>query len=204
MKKEQLTALGITEEQAEKIVKLHDDEINGAFIPKHRFDTINGEKKKLEEDLKSRDKQLEDLKKSEGDVETLKKQIETLQADNKKAADEHKAEMEKLKMDGVIETTLASAGAKNIKAIRALFDEANFKLQPDGTVFGLSDALANVQKSDPYLFEDKNNKDTNTPGMKGFKPEGGEPSGGNVDFSKMSTDELCAYLEANPGAKLPD
>lgn len=199
MKKEQLTALGITEEQAEKIVKLHDDEINGAFIPKHRFDTINGEKKKLEEDLKSRDKQLEDLKKSEGDVETLKKQIETLQADNKRAAEEHKAEMEKLKMDGVIENALISAGAKNSKAIRALLNEGNFKLQPDGTVFGLSEALASVQKSDPYLFESKQDQNAPAPqGMTGFQPgSSGAGSDTQPDINKMTYSEYIKATSTN-------
>ena len=199
MKKEDLTALGISEELAEKAVQFHDDEINGKFIPKHRFDEVNNAKKKLEDDLKDRDKQLDDLKKSDGDVEALKQQISDLQAANKKAADEHKAEMNKLRMDSVIENTLVSAGAKNSKAIRALFDETNFKLQPDGTVFGLTEALANVQKSDPYLFEVKEDKNTTAPqGMTGFQPgSSGAGSDTQPDINKMTYSEYIKATSTN-------
>lgn len=173
MKKEEITALGISEELAEKVVKLHDDEINGAFIPKHRFDEVNNAKKALDETVKERDKQLEDLKKSEGDVEALKQQIADLQTANKEAVKAHEAEMVKLKTDNAIESVLASSGAKNTKAIRALFDESNFKLQKDGTVFGLKEALSAVQKSDPYLFETKETK-SEPKGMTGYEPKGNE------------------------------
>lgn len=194
MKKEDLTALGISEELAEKAVQLHNEEINGKFIPKNRFDEVNNAKKKLEDDLKDRDKQLDDLKKSDGDVETLKQQIADLQAANKQAADEHKAEMNRLRMDSVIENALVSAGAKNSKAIRALFDETNFKLQPDGTVFGLSEALANVQKSDPYLFEVKEDKNTPTPQgmMTGFEPG---KDGGKVGTGKEQPNTYKQWCE---------
>jgi hypothetical protein len=179
MKKEEITALGISEELAEKVVKLHDDEINGAFIPKHRFDEVNNAKKALEETVKERDKQLETLKKSEGDVEALKQQIADLQTANKEAAKAHEAEMVKLKTDNAIESVLASSGAKNTKAIRALFDESNFKLQEDGTVFGLKEALSAVQKSDPYLFETKETK-PDPKGMTGFEPKGDEGKAGGT------------------------
>lgn len=179
MKKEELVALGISEEQADKVVEMHNGEINGAFIPKHRFDEVNNAKKALDETVKERDKQLEDLKKSKGDVEALKQQIADLQTANKEAVKAHEAEMVKLKTDGIIESVLASAGAKNSKAIRALFDESNFKLQEDGTVFGLKEALSAVQKSDPYLFETKETK-PEPKGMTGYEPKGDEGRAGST------------------------
>jgi phage protein D len=188
MKKDDLIALGISEEQADKIVEMHNGEINGSFIPKHRFDEVNNENKTLKDTIKERDGQLESLKKSEGDVETLKKQIADLQADNKKALEAHKAEMAKLKMDGVIDNVLTAAGAKNVKAIRALFDESGFKLQEDGTVFGLGDALKAVQTSDPYLFKETEPKPQ---GMTGFKPDGGD-QGKAPDINTMTYSQFIA------------
>ena len=189
MKKEELVALGISEEQADKVIEMHNGEINGAFIPKQRFDEVNNAKKALEDTVKERDKQLETLKKSEGDIGALKQQIADLQTANKKAADEHKAEMHKLRMDGAIDSVLASSGAKNIKAIRALFDESNFKLQEDGTVFGLKEALEAVKTSDPYLFKET---DPKPKGMTGYEPTGGKPDE-KPDISKMTYSE---YIKA--------
>lgn len=195
MKKEELVALGISEEQADKIVEMHNSEINGAFIPKQRFDEVNNAKKALEDTVKERDKQLETLKKSDADVDALKQQIADLQTENKKAADEHKAEMVKLRMDGVIESSLISAGAKNVKAIRALFDESNFKLQEDGTVFGLKEALSAVQKSDPYLFEAKETK-SEPKGMTGYEPKGDEgKAGGTAQPSTYA--QWCEHFTNN-------
>ena len=179
MTKEELIKLGLSEELADKVASLHKSELDGKYIPKQRFDEVNNTKKALEETVKERDKQLDDLKKSDADVDALKKQIADLQAANKKAADEHKAEMIRLKIDGIVDSTLISAGAKNTKAIRALMDVDGFKLQEDGTVFGLNDALKAVQKSDPYLFENKETK-PEPKGMTGFEPKGDEGKAGGT------------------------
>ena len=74
MKKEDFLKLGLTEEQATKAAEASAEELKG-FIPKSRFDEVNEQKKKLEEDIKTRDKQLEELKKL--DAEGLKVQIES-------------------------------------------------------------------------------------------------------------------------------
>lgn len=186
MTKEELIKLGLSEELADKVASLHKSELDGKYIPKQRFDEVNNTKKALEETVKERDKQLDDLKKSDADVDNLKKQIADLQAANKKAADEHKAEMHKLRMDGAIDSVLASSGAKNIKAIRALFDESNFKLQEDGTVFGLKEALEAVKTSDPYLFKETEPKPK---GMTGYEPTGGKPDT-KPDIAKMTYSEF--------------
>lgn len=195
MTKEELIKLGLSEELADKVASLHKSELDGKYIPKQRFDEVNNTKKALEETVKERDKQLDDLKKSDADVDVLKKQIADLQAANKKAADEHKAEMIRLKIDGIVDSALLSAGAKNTKAIRALMDVDGFKLQEDGTVFGLKEALSAVRKSDPYLFESKETK-PEPQGMKGFEPQGGGSS--KPDINTMSYSE---YMKATAGTE---
>ena len=86
MNKEDLLKLGLTEEQAEKVLSVNTEQLKG-FIPKARFDEVNNAKKQAEKDLSDRDKQLETLKNSTGDIETLKQTIETLQNVNKAATD---------------------------------------------------------------------------------------------------------------------
>ena len=90
MNKEDLLKLGLTEEQAEKVLSVNAEQLKG-FIPKVRFDEVNNAKKQAEKDLSERDKQLETLKNSTGDVETLKQTIETLQNENKAATDKYNA-----------------------------------------------------------------------------------------------------------------
>ena len=77
MNKENLLKLGLSEEQAEKVLSVNAEQLKG-FIPKSRFDEVNNTKKQLEKDLKDRDVQLENLKNSSGDLETMKPTLEPL------------------------------------------------------------------------------------------------------------------------------
>ncbi len=199
MKKEDFTALGIDESTAEKCAKACAEELKG-FIPKARFDEVNSEKKNLETALSERDKQLESLKSSAGNVDELKKQIETLQAQNKEQTEKHAAEINALKVDNAVESALNGVKAKNHKAVKALLSDilAGATLGEDGTVKGLSDKLKEVQKSDPYLFESAPAKQT----FKGVAPAETGVDGTPADTSKMSYEQLCAYIEANPGVNL--
>lgn len=200
MKKEDFIKLGLDEEIAKKCETASAEELK-EFIPKARFDEVNNEKKKLELDVRDRDSQLEALKNSTGDVEAMKKQIETLQADNKKKDDEHKAEIKKLKIDNAIETALMTAKAKNNVAVKALLKDIDkAELLEDGTIKGLSEQIANLQKSDSYLFETQSDKKQ----MKGAKPgeSGNDNPDNKVDTSKMTYSELAAYMVENPDAKI--
>ena len=78
MSKEDLIAMGLTEEQAKKVM----DSLDGNFVTKARFNEINEENKTLKKSVSDRDKQLEDLKKSSGDNAALQQQISDLQKQN--------------------------------------------------------------------------------------------------------------------------
>lgn len=197
MKKEDLIAMGLTEDQVKKVM----DSLDGNFVTKARFNEVNEENKTLKQSVADRDKQLEDLKKSSGDNAELKKQIETLQQQNADQKKAHDAEMAQLKLDNAIDAALTAAGAKNIKAVRAMIDTSKMKLGEDGTVEGLSDAIKAVQKSDSYMFNTVQQKQQT---FKGFQPgaSGEVKPGTEVDTSKMTYSELAAYMAANPDAKI--
>ena len=197
MKKEDLIAMGLTEDQAKKVM----DSLDGNFVTKARFNEINEENKTLKKSVSDRDKQLEDLKKSSGDNAALQQQIETLQQQNADQKKAHDAEMAQLKLDNAIDAALTAAGAKNIKAVRAMIDTSKMKLGEDGTVEGLSDAIKAVQKSDSYMFNTVQQKQQT---FKGFQPgaSGEVKPGTEVDTSKMTYSELAAYMAANPDAKI--
>lgn len=197
MKKEDLIAMGLTEDQAKKVM----DSLDGNFVTKARFNEVNEENKTLKQSVADRDKQLEDLKKSSGDNAELKKQIETLQQQNADQKKAHDVEMAQLKLDNAIDAALTAAGAKNIKAVRAMIDTSKMKLGEDGTVEGLPDAIKAVQKSDSYMFNTVQQKQQT---FKGFQPgaSGEVKPGTEVDTSKMTYSELAAYMAANPDAKI--
>lgn len=195
MNKEDLIAMGLTEEQAKKVM----DSLDGNYVTKTRFNEVNEENKTLKKSVSDRDKQLEDLKKSSGDNEELKKQIETLQQENANQKKAHDAEMTQLRLDNAIDAALTAAGAKNIKAVRALIDTSKVKVGEDGKLTGFDDLLSAVQKSDSYLFTEKQQKQN----FKGFQPgaSGKVKPGTKVDMSKMTYEELANYIDQNPDAE---
>lgn len=195
MNKEDLIAMGLTEEQAKKVM----DSLDGNYVTKTRFNEVNEENKTLKKSVSDRDKQLEDLKKSSGDNEELKKQIETLQQENANQKKAHDAEMTQLRLDNAIDAALTAAGAKNIKAVRALIDTSKVKVGEDGKLTEFDDLLSAVQKSDSYLFTEKQQKQN----FKGFQPgaSGNVKPGTKVDMSKMTYEELANYIDQNPDAE---
>lgn len=200
MKKEEFITLGISEELAAKAEKASQEELKG-YVEKPKHDEVVEENKTLRMSVSDRDKQLETLKASAGDNEELKKQIEVMKQQNADQEKAHKAELAQLRLDNAIEAALTAAGARNGKAVKALIDTSKVKLGEDGKLTGWDEQLAAVQKSDNYLFETKQQNN-----FRGFQPGAsadGKPIA-NVDTSKMSYDELCSYLNQNPGVTLEE
>lgn len=161
MTKEELMALGLTEEQAAKVLEGYK-----GYVPKTRFDEVNEAKKKAEAIVAERDKQLEALKKASGDAEALKAEIAKLQDENKAVADRYKADLKALLVNSIVERDLFKAGAKNIKAAKALLVDLD-KAELDGeNVKGLADQIKKLQEDEgsKFLFEDRGGQ------LKGFVP----------------------------------
>lgn len=190
MSKEKLVELGLTEEQAVKVLDVFKDS-----IPRTRLNEALEGKKQAESIIAERDKQLEELKKSMGDNEALKKQIETLQNDNKTAKLKYEADLKNLQINGAVEKALISAGAKNMKAVKALLNLEGAELDGEN-VKGLAEQIKALQSAEDskFLFTEPT---TTFKGTKGGEGTGNPPAKAVKD---MNYSERVAYLAA--GGKL--
>jgi len=163
--KEILKNAGIPEDKLDSTIGDINKELPKHFIPKDKYNEVAEAKKKLEDDLKTRDQQLEDLKNAAGTNEDLKQQIKDLQEANEKAAKDWETKLAQMQLDFAIERTLTTAKAKNIKAVKALLDMDKVKLDGD-QLLGIDEQLKALQQSDPYLFGEpgKVGSGTNPPG----------------------------------------
>jgi len=163
--KELLKKAGIEEEKVDGVIADISKELPKYFIPKDKYNEVAEAKKKLETDIQERDKQLEQLKNAAGNSEELKAQIEQLQVENQKAAEEWQAKMAQMQLDFAIDKALTAAKAKNAKAVKALLDMEKVKLDGD-KLLGLDDQLKAIKESDAYLFGEsgKVGSGTNPPG----------------------------------------
>ena len=187
MNKEKLISLGLSEEQATKVL-----EGFKGYIPPERFNEVNEAKKNAEALVAERDKQLTEIKKNAGNNEELKAQIETLQKENKAAKEKFESDLKALKIENAINAALTANGAKNLKAARALLDLEKITLDGD-EVKGIGDQIKALLSDDgsKFLFDVKP-AETKPAGTKAA--EGGKPA--TKPVSEMNYSERVAYLAA--------
>lgn len=175
MKKEEFTALGISEELAAKAEAASLKELEG-YVPKSQLDTVGAENKTLKQSVADRDRQLEELKKSSGDNEALQKQIKELQETNREAAKKHADEMKELRLTNAIK--LAVAGKVHDEDMAAaLFDRSKLALSEDGKVAGLEEQLKSIREAKGFLFKP-------VASGQGYDPAGGGGGGKANPFAK--------------------
>lgn len=196
MTKEQLIALGASEELATKIAEESVKELAG-YVEKSKYSEVETAKKQLEEGNKTLTKQLEEIKKSAGDNAELKKQIEDMQTVNKNKEKEYADSIAKLKLDNAVDIALMGAGSKNNKAVKALLNLEKAVIGEDGKIVGLKEQLDNLRKAEDssFLFE-------TTPKFKGVNPA--ENKNPEADFKTMTYSQMEKYLAENPSAKIDD
>ncbi|MEG6521128.1 phage scaffolding protein [Desulfotomaculum sp. 1211_IL3151] len=200
MTKEELIALGLTDELATKAAAASAEELK-SFIPKTRFDEVNEAKKQAEKDRDTVSGQLEELKKTAGVSEDLKKQIETLQGENKAAKEKHEADMKALTLTNAIKLALTGK-AHDPDIVTNLLDKAKIELNEDGTIkSGLDDQIKALRESKAFLFADEK-KDDNGFQFKGFRPAEGSDDkgkGGEGDKEGAFGKRLADFAKSNEG-----
>ena len=176
MKREFLKGLGI--EDSGIIDRILDE--NGADLSRERakfgdYETI----RKRAEDAEERLKAFEGV-----DVDAIIKERDNYKEQSEKVGQDKDAEIAALKLDYEISRALTAAGARNDKAVKALLDDAQIKLE-DGKVIGLDEQLEKLRADNGYLFNDS-----------GIKPQpkfAGKSSGAGGEFTKEAFDKMSYH-----------
>ena len=108
----------------------------------------------LQTQLDARDKDLKTLREEVGDGD-LKKQFEELETRYEEDTKKLNEQIAKNKKLSEIKLGVTKQGAKNEKAVMALIDVDQVKIDDNG-VHGLKEQLDALSESDPYLFQSQN------------------------------------------------
>ena len=147
MKKEELTAKGLTDEQAKDVMDIYTEEMKG-MIPKSRFDEVNTAKADLEKQEADRDKQLKTLKDEAKDSEAMQNKITELEEANKKTKKDYEDKIHDMKLTSAIKDQLTDCKYPDLVADK--FDRSKLILAEDGSVSGLAEQLKVVKET--YKF----------------------------------------------------
>jgi len=140
------------------------------MIPQTDFDkrikSIQKARDGFEAELGKVNLKLEALKGSTDDVDALKIKIGEINDAHKIVVADMKKENAQIKLDGKINDALSVAKVRSTnaaKAVKALINMEKVSLDGENLI-GLTDQLAALLKSDPYLFNAKQSAGGNTPG----------------------------------------
>ncbi|ECP2184084.1 TPA: phage scaffolding protein [Listeria monocytogenes] len=193
MQREYLKGLGLEDEVINKVMAENGKDITAA---KQQLSEVEAERDGLKSQLTQRDKDIDDLKKDSGTSEELKKQIEDLQQKNTDLESNYQSEIAETKKNSAIELALASAKAKNPKAVRALLDNDKLELTDEG-LKGLDEQLGALQESDAYLFGQESENVAPKWGINGNQTNNNHTSKSLADYSYQ---ELADLKASDPAA----
>lgn len=171
MKLEELTKLGVTEEQAKEILKINEKEVSDEKVKttdaESKLTAANTAIKEMSEKAKAFDGV--DVKKLQEDFKTLQSKYDT--------------DLSAVKTSSAIELELAKSKAKDNRLIMPLLDKELIKLDKDGNLVGLKEQLDKVKTDYSYLFEVESKPDENDTGMTG--DSGMDHTDGGLDNMDM-------------------
>ena len=176
MKREELKELGLTDEQIGSVMALHGVTVNEL---NSRVSTAEQQATQYQEQLEKNQNELNDFKANAKGNEDLTKQLEDLQSKFDETKTSSEQQIADLKKSSAIDLALTQAGAKNIKAAKALLDSESLELTDEG-LKGLDDQLAALKESDGYLFGQSEQVPPNPDGKKATF-SGNASSGQNVE-----------------------
>jgi hypothetical protein len=155
----------------------------GQYVDKDKLDTKISELAAANETIKNLQ---ETVKKFDGvDVQKLKEDLAAAQV-------KYDADLSKARLESALEIALVTEKGKNTKAIKALLDIEKIKLDGD-KLLGLDSQLEALKKSDAYLFEDEEKKETKVKVDSGQKHDKEPDSGGPT-----LADEIKTQLYGSP------
>lgn len=178
MTKEELKALGLTEEQVTKVV----EDYGKNYVAKNQFNQKNEEVKQLKTEKEKITSDLDALKEQHKSDSELVEQLNALKEEQTNREKQHKKELDALKLSGAVELALTNAKAKNTQIAKSALQLDKLIIADDGSIVGLDEQIKALKTSDPYLFGESGIKSPK-PGDRG---DGDTKTVTKEDFQKMT------------------
>lgn len=172
MTKEELIAMGMTAEQADKVLAKQTEEMK-SFVPRARLDEETGKVTALNTQLADRDKDIKTLQAAAGKGTDLEKQLTELQTKYDADKTSFEKQIADVKLDAALDAALVANKARDPISVKAHLDKTKIKLNGD-KLEGLD--LSQLQKDKPYLFADEQTRDQGN----NFQSGGGSGEAGST------------------------
>lgn len=152
MKKEDLVALGLNDEQVNGVFKIRGLEIEA---DKEVLANLEAEKKAAEQakaELEAKVTELEKNSITAEDLEAIKQEKSALETKLTEIESAHTKEIEDIKFNNSLKSELEKSGAHNVKTLMTVLNQDELKFE-DGKVVGLEEQLKAAKEEHGYLFK---------------------------------------------------
>lgn len=210
MNKESLIKAGFTEEQATTIMKMHQDAIDGNFVPKVTFNAERDTVKNLQTQVADRDKQIKELGAFKGTAEELQKKVSELENQNKVDKEKFEADLLQARKDAAIRFEISGSVIDPDDVLPKL-DQSKISFKDGKIESGLTEQLETLKESKPHYFKQESKGGEKQPGgwnIFGKTPaEGSDGAGGEQKSDAQKFGEMLANSKmsgANAATKAAD
>ncbi|RPJ29453.1 MAG: hypothetical protein EHM33_00980 [Chloroflexi bacterium] len=147
MKREQLKKLELSDEQIDKIMAMHGEDVEAQ---KSKITTAEAEAKTAREQLEEANKQIESFKGM--DIEGVKKTADEWKQKAEQAQKDADAQVAKIRFDIALEKELKEYKVKDPSDVIPHLKADMLKLGEDGKFIGLKEQVEPLKTSKDYLF----------------------------------------------------
>lgn len=193
--KEQLAALGLTEDQITAVLKAHKDAIDGTYVTKVAFEAERAKVKAANDTIADRDKQIKDLGEFKGTAEQLQSKVAELEQQNKDNADKYAADLAKTQAENSIKLALMDS-VIDVDDVLPKLDLTKITITEGKITAGLNEQLDVLKKAKPHYFKEQSTSGNGsfpkgfnifgrTPQEGSEQHESGEQNNAAVDFGKQ-------------------
>lgn len=198
MDKKTLLEMGLTEEQATKLLQT----LKEQYVAKTTIDEKDVEITNLKKQVDERDAQIKSLEKFEGDNEQLKAKLEEMKTTNDAKTEEYnKTLLTERKKSAIRFALLEDEGGKphDVSMVAGMFNLDNINLNEDGSIAnGFKEQNETLRKEKAFLFN------TAKPGTKKFgqTPPDGKEANPPVDTPESFGERLAQTKLQQMGIKV--
>lgn len=189
MKLEDLIKKGLTEAQANLVIELHKQAIDGNYVPKATFDAERQKVKDANDTIADRDKQIKELGAFKGTAEELQKKVDDLTAENEKNKKDYEAKLSEMETNNAIRSVIADQ-VHNVDDIMSRIDKTKLTITDGKVTAGLVEQVDAIKKTHPHYFKEPKVDDTNNGLPGGWHPFGKSPNESN---SSGETDSAAEF-----------
>lgn len=146
MTKEELQAIGLTDEQVQEVFKLRGSEVNEL---KDKISILETEKTNLNTQIETANAQINAFK--EMDIDAIKQNAKDYETKYNDLKTQSEKDINTLKFNHSIDMALNNAKVKNVKAVKALLDIEGLSNSKNIDA-DLEQAITSLKETDSYLF----------------------------------------------------